>query len=45
MDYIPSVALTKDRKRYKKFFSLLNNDYKTIKLSKIKSMRNIKIKK
>ena len=45
MDYIKSISLTKDRKRNRKISSLLNNDYKTIKLSRIKSLRNIKIKK
>ena len=45
MDYIQSISLTKDRKRNRKISSLLNNNFKTIKLSRIKSMRNIKIHK
>ena len=45
MDYLQSISLTKDRKRNRKNSSLLNNNFKTIKLSRIKSMRNIKIHK
>ena len=45
MNYEHTISLTKDRNRNKKFNSLLNNDYKTIKLNHVKSMRNIKIHK
>ena len=45
MDYLSSSTLTKDRKKTKSIFSLLNNNNKSIELSRIKSMRNIKIKK
>ena len=45
MNYEHTISLTKDRNRNNKFNSLLNNDYKTIKLNHVKSMRNIKIHK
>ena len=45
MDYSLSPALSKNNKKNKRFSTLLNNDSKAIKLSKIKSLRNIKIKK